>query len=110
MQRTTPTSGPRVTLAPSDRPLHELTTALRPGCLVTYVGVINNEADLEKEGVVKGGPNENGDILVEWTVLGEREQRWELPSTLEALEYPPYDVGGPPTFFTPSPDLSQGRG
>ncbi len=68
-----------------DRARHDAASTLRPGSAVAYVGVINDEEDLEREGVVIGGPNAYGDVLVEWVVVGDAELRREPPSALELV-------------------------
>ncbi len=60
--------------------------ALQPGAFVEYVGVVNDELDLERRGVVQDGPKAEGDFLISWRVVGDVEQRSENPASLEVLQ------------------------
>ncbi len=66
--------------------------AVRAGTRVRYDGVIDDERDLEREGIVRD--QRRGDVLVEWTFLGESELQWESPAWLEPID------GAPPNSAT----------
>lgn len=61
---------------------HQPELVWQPGDRVAYCGVINEEADLERVGVVRGGPTDAGDYLVEWTLPGGLEVAWHTPGEL----------------------------
>lgn len=64
---------------------HRRPAPIGRGCSVAYTGVINDELDLERRGIVRDGPNEAGDYLVEWDVLGDIDARWECATSLEVI-------------------------
>lgn len=79
---TRPREEPRSTLT-TDVSGHRQPERVRQrGDRVTYCGVINEEGDLERVGIVTRGPTDAGDYLVERTLPAGVEVAWHAPCEL----------------------------